>query len=137
MDVRQLPHPDADSRPYWDGARDGLLRLQRCSRCRTHRFYPRLLCPKCWSDECEWVTARGTGTVYSCSSVLRAPSPAFAERIPYVVALIDLDEGVRVFSNVVSDPESVRIGSPVVARFEKVNDVITLPVFELTDGHSE
>src|SRR5690242_12608965 len=101
----QPPRPDADTRPYWAAAADGVLLLQRCTACATRRFYPRLLCPECHSDDHTWQEASGRGSVYSYSVVHRAPSPALQGEAPYVVALIDLDEGVRMFSRVLGDPD--------------------------------
>ncbi|MBA3741380.1 Zn-ribbon domain-containing OB-fold protein [Sporichthya sp.] len=128
--TRSAPKRDADNTPYWDGAARGELRLQRCAACGVARFYPRLLCPECWSDSVGWFTASGDGTVYSYSVVHRAPSANFADAVPYVVALIDLDEGPRMLSNVeADDPEAVQIGDRVRVRFERVDENSAIPVF--------
>ena len=129
-----LPRPDADSRPFWKAAAEGRLLVQYCSSCGTPRFYPRLLCPSCHSDEHRWEQAAGTGTVYTFSVVRRAPSPAFAADVPYVVALIDLDEGVRMMANVVADPAEVAIGDRVRVRFRPGTDDVAVPEFVPAEG---
>ena len=92
-----LPQPvvNADSLPYWNAAREGRLVIRKCRSCNTLHFMPRHLCPSCWSDDLEWIDSKGTGSVHSFTVVRRAPMAAFAPRAPYVVALIDLDEGPR------------------------------------------
>jgi uncharacterized OB-fold protein len=130
---RVLPRPDADGQPYWSGAADGVLLLQHCAACGRPRFYPRLLCPFCHSDEQRWEQASGRGTIYSFSIVYRAPVPAFADKVPYVVALIDLDEGVRMFATVTADPCSIRIGQRVVARFRRESEEIGIPEFAVEE----
>ncbi len=127
---RPLPIPDFETQAYWDGAARGELVVQRCAACGTHRHYPRALCPTCHAAEHQWVRVSGRGSVYSFSIVRRAPSPAFATLVPYVVALIALDEGPHLLSHIVGiDPNAVRIGMPVMVAFEAVGDGVMLPVF--------
>ncbi len=117
-----LPTPivNADSAPYWDGARQGKLLLQRCGDCGTLRFFPRYLCTDCGSDKTEWTGVSGRGTVHSFTIVHRAAFPEFQDRTPYVVALIDLAEGPRMMTNIVGDDAlSVRIGDAVTVTFEE------------------
>lgn len=117
----QLPEPivNADSEPYWRGARDGKLLLQRCSDCGTLRFFPRYLCTECGSEATEWIEASGRGTVHSFTIVHRAAFPEFQAHTPYVVALIDLAEGPRMMTNIVGDDRlSVAIGDTVTVTFE-------------------
>jgi uncharacterized OB-fold protein len=116
-----LPAPvvNADSAPYWEGARQGKLLLQRCGDCGTLRFFPRYLCTACGSDRTDWVEASGRGTVHSFTIVHRAAFPEFQARTPYVVALIDLEEGPRMMTNIVGDDAlDVAIGDPVIVEFE-------------------
>lgn len=120
-----LPAPvvNADSAPYWQGARGNKLLLQRCSDCGTLRFFPRYLCTECGSDNTGWVEAAGQGTVHSFTVVHRAAFPEFQERTPYVVALIDLEEGPRMMSNIVgADALDVAIGDAVTVEFETRGD---------------
>ena len=114
-----VPIVNADSSPYWDGARDGKLLLQRCGECGTLRFFPRYLCTECGSDNTEWAEASGRGTVQSFTIVHRAAFPEFQARTPYVVALIDLAEGPRMMTNIVGeDALDVIIGDAVEVTFE-------------------
>ena len=127
---RPLPVPDFETQPYWDAAARGALALQRCTACGTHRHYPRALCPSCHAADHEWVDVSGRGRVYSFSIVRRAPSPAFAGKLPYVLALIALDEGPHLLSHLVDiAPDAVRIGIPVTVTFEDIGDGMKLPVF--------
>lgn len=116
-----LPAPvvNADSAPYWEGARQGKLLLQRCRDCGTLRFFPRYLCTACGSERTEWAEASGRGAVHSFTIVHRAAFPEFQARTPYVVALIDLEEGPRMMTNIVGgDALDVAIGDAVVVAFE-------------------
>jgi uncharacterized protein len=132
---RPLPRVDADGAAYWEAARNHELRIQCCDVCATVRFYPRVLCPECWSDAATWIETCGEGTIYSWSLVRRAPFPALAERLPYVVALVDLPEGARVFAHLLgADPDEVDIGAPVVLDFEDISDELTLPVYRLASS---
>lgn len=125
-----IPYRVPEAAPYWEGARDGVLKLQQCASCGTNRFYPRHTCPKCGSSSVKWIQAVGNGKIYSLTSVHRGPSAAFKERQPYIVALIDLPEGVRMMSNIVGDDaKEAKIGDAVQVRFETRGD-FSLPVFE-------
>lgn len=131
MAERPVPTPHADSAPYWEGCAAGELRLQFCLSCKAPRFYPRTRCPHCFSDDVEWRPTSGRGHIYSFIVAHRAFHPYFAERVPYVVALIDLEEGPRMMSNVVADPAEVMVGAPVTVCFEQFGD-INLPLFRLS-----
>ncbi len=126
---RPVPVVNADSKPYWDAARAGRLVLQRCVDCRALRFYPRHVCPRCWSADVEWVEVSGRGRVHSFTVIHRPPSPAFAAHVPYVVALVDLEEGPRMMANIVGDDAfDVRIDDAVTVVFEDRGDA-KLPQF--------
>lgn len=129
---QSLPRPiaNADSLPYWNAARERRLVVRKCKECGEMHFMPRHLCPACWSDQLEWVDAKGTGTVHSFSIIRRASDPAFAHLVPYVTALIDLDEGPRMMTNVLGDDAlSVKIGDRVKVNFEDRGDGALLPQF--------
>jgi len=114
-----VPIVNADSAPYWAGARDGKLLLQRCGDCGTLRFFPRYLCTECGSDNAEWTEVSGKGRVHSFTIVHRAAFPEFQAQTPYVVALIDLAEGPRMMTNIVGDGAlDVEIGDAVEVCFE-------------------
>jgi uncharacterized OB-fold protein len=123
-----LPRPTSLSRPHWEGCREGILRVQRCQACRAYVFIPQPLCSACQSDALEWVESPGRGRVYSYTVVHRPPRPAF--QAPYVVAIVEMDEGWHMLTNLVDcDPESVAVGMPVEVAFRRMSDEITLPFF--------
>ncbi|MFW7343190.1 Zn-ribbon domain-containing OB-fold protein [Pollutimonas sp. H1-120] len=127
-----LPKPiaNADSQPYWDAAREHRLVIRKCNNCNALHFMPRYVCPECWSDRLEWVDSKGEGSVHSFSIMRRVSDPAFAPKVPYVTALIDLDEGPRMMANVLGDDAlSVKIGDRVTVTFEDRGDGALLPQF--------
>jgi uncharacterized OB-fold protein len=126
--AKTLP-PDTDlSRPFWEGCRDNELRLQHCNDCDRFQFYPRIVCSHCDGDALSWRAVSGRGHVASFTIVRRGISRAY--EAPYVVALIDLDEGPRMMSNVVGcAPESISVGDSVDVQFEAWSSNHTLPVF--------
>ena len=129
------PTPNGDSLPYWNAARERRFVLRECKSCGKKHFMPRHLCPHCWSDKLEWVESKGDGTVYSFSVVHRAPTPAFAAKGPYVIAMIDLDDGPRMFANVVgANALEVAIGDRVKLTFEDRGNGAMLPQFERAAG---
>jgi len=125
-----LPTPSPETTPFWAGCREHKLLVQRCSACGHHQFYPRILCTECASDRVDWVEATGRGKVKSFTIVRRPVTAAYADETPYVIALIELDEGPTLMSNVVQcDVDTVRIGMPVAVSFEAWSDDITMPLF--------
>ena len=117
-----LPASDPATEPYWNAAKQGMLRLRRCTACHEPHWYPRPLCPFCLADT-EWIDASGGGTIYSVS-VTRRAGP-----IPYAIAYVTLDEGVTMLTNIVDcDLDSLRIGQRVKVCFKPV-DGGTLPMF--------
>lgn len=128
-ETRPLPVPDALTRPYWEAAKAHRFVLPRCEACEAWHFYPRSVCPHCGSAAISWSAASGRGTIYSATQVQRAPSPAFEHAVPYVVAVVALEEGPHVMSTVVGcDPSAVMIGMPVNVDFQDFGEA-TLPVF--------
>ena len=131
--MTELPEgPDAESAPFWAGTLDGALLVQECSVCGHHQLYARSLCINCHSSALSWIESSGRGTVYSRTIIRQNPNRAFKHLIPFVVALVDLDEGPRLMTNIVgTPPEDVTIGARVRVRFETVSDAAALPLFEL------
>ena len=128
----RTPVVDDDSRRYWEAVAAHRLEIQRCDRCGRFVFYPRALCPHCHGDRLTWTGIGGHGTVYSFTVSRRAATPSLAERVPYVVALVDLDEDVRMMSTIATDDvDAVRIGEPVTVAFEDLSDGACLPYFVL------
>lgn len=127
---RPAPLPDPESAPYWAAAAEGRLVVQHCGRCGAHQLYPRPFCLSC-RGPVEWIEASGRGTVYSFTVIRQNYSRPFRDWIPYVVALVDLEEGPRMMTNVVGiDPDDVQVGMAVTARFERVSDEAGLVLFE-------
>jgi hypothetical protein len=115
---------------FWDAAARRQLVIQRCS-CGRYRHYPQLLCPDCHSGDWSWAPVSGRGTVYSYTVTHRAFHPAWADRVPFAVATIDFEEGVRMVSDLPpEDTEEVRIGMPVEVFFDR-QESVTLPRFRL------
>jgi uncharacterized protein len=128
---KPLPIIDPESAPYWSALKERRLVLKRCRDCGRHHFYPRALCPHCHSDALVWSDARGTGTIYSYTVARRPAGPAFKPDVPYVIAVVDLDEGARMMTNVVTDDvDSIRIGQRVCVAFDAVTEEVTLPRFK-------
>lgn len=130
--AKPLPVPDVETRPFWDGCRAGKLLLQRCTGCGHKRFPPTHFCPNCRSAAQGWVESSGHGRVFSWI-VVRHPVPRdiYAGEVPYVVALVTLDEGVRIATNIIGcAPEAVTADMPVRVTFREATAEITLPLFE-------
>ena len=129
------PTPTALAEAYWEGCRQGELRLQQCDSCERYQFYPRVLCTHCGGDVLSWRAVSGRGLVASFTVVRRGISKAYPA--PYVVALIDLEEGPRMMSNIiVDDPQQVAVGSAVSVTFQPWGGDHVLPVFELARAGS-
>jgi len=128
--ARPLPDITAESRPFWDACRRHELRIQRCRRCGELQHYPRGICSRCWGDDLEWRVASGRGTVWTFTVTHRTQARGFRDELPYVVAWVELEEGVLVLSNVVEvAPARVAIGMPVRVVFEDVTPEISIPRF--------
>jgi uncharacterized OB-fold protein len=126
---RPLPLPEPEMQPFWDGTKDGRLLLQRCITCGRHQFYPRWFCATC-AGEVAWIEAAGTGEVHSFTIVRQNGTPPFDELVPYVLALVELDEGVRMMGNVVDVAvDDVEIGMPVRITFVAETGDIVLPMW--------
>lgn len=126
-----LPRITHDSYPFWDGCREHRLLFQRCTSCGKPRMPASFLCPHCLSGEYVWEESCGRGRIYSFVVYHRAFHPALADRIPYIVASVDLDEGIRLLTNIVScDTNQVACDAPVEVRFVEAGDGVVLPIFQ-------
>jgi uncharacterized OB-fold protein len=123
--------PDPVSRPFWDGCARHQLLIQQCASCGQHRHPPGPACPRCGSREARWVEASGRGRVFSWIVVRHpVPSDVYRADVPYVVALIELDEGVRLVSNIVGcDPDSITADMAVSVSFVPYGAEHVLPQF--------
>jgi uncharacterized OB-fold protein len=125
-----LPSPDDETQPFWDACREGALLMKRCLTCGEAHYYPRPFCPRCWGQDVEWEQASGRATLYTYSVVHRNDLPPWPDRVPYVAAVVDLEEGPRMLSNVVDcEPGDLRIGMALEVTFEPATDEFTFPVF--------
>lgn len=128
-----LPKITEDSKHFWDACKRKELKLQYCNRCQKFQFPPRWLCNHCWALNLEWRTVDGKGVVYSFTVVHRSPEPAFQQSVPYVLALVDLDVGPRMMTNIIGcRPEEVKIGIKVEPAFVDSNGGMTLIKFKPT-----
>jgi uncharacterized OB-fold protein len=129
---KPLPTPDPVTKPFWDSLKEHAVKLQRCGGCNQYIYYPRALCPSCMSDDLAWTAVSGRGVVHAFAIPYRHPNQAFASTAPYVVALIELEEGARIMSNLVEvdpTPEAVKVGMAVEIVYDDVTEEITLPKF--------
>jgi uncharacterized OB-fold protein len=130
-DGKHLPRPTPLSQPWWDACRQQQLLLQRCSDCEHSQFYPRTFCTACASAAVDWVQASGQGAVLSYTVIRHPVSPAYKSEVPYIIALIKLEEGPVMMSTLAGcDPEDARVGMRVQVGFEEWTDTITMPHFK-------
>ena len=126
-----IPEPSSASAPFFEGARQGKLRLQACDDCGTWAFPVTTVCSSCGGSNLAWRDASGNGTVYAHGRLARVYHPRHQDRLPLVLAQVDIDEGLRLMTNLVDvDPADVKVGMPVVAAFETFPDGGVLPVFK-------
>ncbi len=127
---KPLPPVDAVSQAYWARCAAGELTLQRCDACGHLQHYPRIACTSCQSRALSLVAASGRGTIRSFTVIRRAVSAAFEADVPYVVALIRLEEGPTMMSNVINaDVEALEIGQAVEVTFEHRGEGMAIPQF--------
>lgn len=118
---------------YWEALKKQELLIQRCLECGASQLYPRIVCKECQSRTLDWVESSGEGTVYSYSVVSRSPA-AFSNEVPYVLAVVELEEGARIATRIVgSSPSSVSIGAPVKVTFEEFESGRVWPLFHLAE----
>lgn len=129
--VQRIEPPQSTaSEPFWDATREQRLILQWCSSCEDIVHFPRAVCPRCLGTDLEWRPSAGTATVYAVTVEHRPQNPGMASIAPYAVALVDLDEGARLLTNVVGcDPGDVSPGMPVAVTWEPLPDGRHLPLF--------
>lgn len=129
--VRSVPPISPLTQPYWDAARSGHLTLQRCGRCGHRPFPPRATCPACGDTGLSWKPVSGRGTVYAYTVAHRPPHPILAGQCPLVVAIVELDEGPRMITNIIGcEPTDVEIGMAVEVTFAPIDGSdLALPLF--------
>jgi uncharacterized OB-fold protein len=136
---KPIPTPDPFvAKPYWDGAKEGKLMLQRCSACSKTVFYPRTICPHCHStaDTLEWFEASGVGYLHTFA-VQHRGFGGWADEVPFVTAYIDLQEGDRVFTVLRgvdgNKPEEIKIGTKVQVEWDQASDEVFVPYWRVAE----
>ena len=135
MPPRMLPEPTPETRHFWDGCKEGELRLQRCTACQHSYFPPRPFCPKCACREVEVYPASGKGVLWSYV-INHRPRPDIGTE-PYAIAVVKLAEGPQMMTNIVDcpqTPEALQLDMPLQVSFAKQTDDITLPLFAPVKG---
>lgn len=131
---RPLPRPTDHSADFWAATAEGRFLIQRCAACDRAIFYPRVNCPDCGSTDLTNVDAAGTGTVFTYTVARRPTHRAFADAGDYVIAVVELDEGPHVTTNIVDcDPDQVTIGMAVEVVFAEATDGLAIPLFRPAD----
>lgn len=118
------------AKPFEEGLRQRMLLLPWCTSCGQVHFYPRSACPHCWGEMYEWRLAKGTGRIHSFTVTRANPPSAFMGQLPFGIAIVDLDEGVRMLANIVPLYETVKIGDRVKVTFIE-RDGQVLPAFQV------
>lgn len=127
---RPVPRVDEESRPFWEACARHELYVQQCRGCGRAFYYPRGFCLHDLAADFDWLRCSGKGTVYTFTVTHQNQSAGFRDTLPYVVAYVELEEGVRMLTNIVDcDPEQVRIGMPVEVTFEDLTDEVSVPLF--------
>ena len=131
-----LPRPeDPMVQEYFDHCSAGRLCFQRCSDCGTWRHVPRIQCASCGSPEWEWSESTGRGTLFSWTVCHQAMHPAFVDEVPYAVAVVELEEGVRMVSGLRGvDLDALALDLPLRVHFENMGDGVSLPYFGPADA---
>lgn len=132
--LKPLPETSIDSLPYWEGLKDRRVMLQRCSDCGVVRHYPRPMCGECHSMETDWIEATGKGALYSWTVAHHPFHIGFKAELPYILATVDLEEGVRIQSQLLDvDPADLKLGLKVEVVFGKARDDLVLPYFRAVE----
>ena len=125
---RPAPEPTIDSKPYWDGLKERRLLLQQCGNCGLVRHYPRPMCEACHSLEVRWIESSRQGRLYAWTEVHHPFVPGFRDEIPYVMATVELEEGVRLQCQMLdAEAGGLRLDLPVEIVFREVQDGLVLP----------
>jgi uncharacterized OB-fold protein len=127
---RPLPRRRGMAGEFYEYCKKHELRFQRCTDCGTWRHVPRDMCAKCGSFNWAWAQSSGKGKLFSWTTVMQPMLPQFADRVPYSPVVVEMDEGVRILSELVDVPnEELRLGLPVEVAFDDVTPEVTLPKF--------
>ncbi|RKS90070.1 hypothetical protein DEU37_1389 [Microbacterium sp. AG790] len=109
--------------PYWDSLREHAVKVQKCAQCGAFRYIPKEICNRCFSGGWTWEPIEGTGTVYTHTTIRRAPTPAYQPDAPYTIVHVTMSEGFRMIGRLHGvAPEDVRIDMPVRVRYDELGD---------------
>ena len=127
---KPLPKINADTKEFWEGCKEHVIRVQKCGDCGLVHWPPSFICPQCHSRKTDWIASTGKGSVYTFVVNHIAYHPAFQEDLPYVVAVVELDEGPHLITNIVGcDPSEVRCDMPVEVVWDDITNEFSLPKF--------
>ncbi len=129
---KPAPVPMPEAQRFWEGCRRHQLWIPYCNRCQDFFFYPRPFCPRCFDWSVDWRQVSGRGQIYAFAVHFRATNPLWADDVPYVTAIVQLEEGVRLFTHLVEvepDPQQIHSGMPVEVVFEDLSEEVSLPKF--------
>jgi uncharacterized protein len=130
--VKPVPQADGTTRHFWESLKAHQMEIQRCNDTGNAFFYPRGMSPFTLSDNISWESVSGKAVVHAFTIVHQNRAPGFVDELPYVVAMVELEEGARMMTNLIDvepDPEHVKIGMPVEIVYEDITDDVTLPKF--------
>jgi uncharacterized protein len=130
---KPIPRVDEESKAFWEACARHELYVQKCKSCGKVFYYPRSFCPEDLSSDLDWVKCSGKGTIYTFTVTRQNQSAGFRDNLPYIMAYVELDEGVRMLTNIVDcKPEDVKIGMSVEVTFEDATPEISIPLFRPT-----
>ena len=128
---KPIPRMDEESKPFWEACARHELYVQKCRSCGKIFYYPRSFCPEDLSQDFEWVKSSGKGKVYTFTITRQNQSPGFRDDLPYILAYVELEEGVRMLTNIVNcEPEEVKVGMPVELTYVDATPEISIPLFQ-------
>ncbi len=126
-----LPLIEDENEPFWTAVDERKLLIGSCSACGLYHYYPRPHCPHCWSDDVEWVEAAGGATLYTWTVIYQNDLPPWPQRVPYVAAVVELEEGPKMMTHLVECDESeLSVGMALTLDFEDLDDELTIAVFK-------
>ncbi|GEM_PF-39841 len=132
---RAIPVMQPWTKEFWKGTRQGKLLVQHCSDCKANIFFPKKVCPECWSANLTWNESGGQGKVYTFTKMTDMVEPKFMGDLPYILAMVELKEGIRMTTRIVNcNPDDVAIGMNVEVVFDEVSPECSLPVFQPADA---
>ena len=132
---KPIPVMQPWTKDFWKATKQGKLMIQHCKDCNANIFFPKKVCPECWSDNLTWIESSGRAKVYTYTVMMDMVEPKFMGDLPYVLAMVDLDEDIRMTTRIINcKPEDVAIDMPVEVVFEDVSDDCALPMFQPADA---